>query len=92
MRKANCERHRRSHTNERVFRCHGGCGKAFNRADSRHRHWSVYPDCEWLHALLLVGTPEGMDCERHILKRAKRAELVALGVAPRDINRTLRKM
>ncbi|EJD47328.1 hypothetical protein AURDEDRAFT_163539, partial [Auricularia subglabra TFB-10046 SS5] len=76
IRKYDGDRHRRSHTGERPFPCHGGCGKAFRRADARSRHWGVYRDCEWQHIIFIEGTPEGARRERRLLKRAKRAELV----------------
>lgn len=92
IRKHDGERHRRSHTGERPFPCHGGCGKAFRRADARSRHWGVYRECEWRHTVFLEGTPEGARRERRLLKRAKRAELVAQGVARPLIERILKKM
>ncbi|EJD47313.1 hypothetical protein AURDEDRAFT_62280, partial [Auricularia subglabra TFB-10046 SS5] len=92
IRKYDGDRHRRSHTGERPFPCHGGCGKAFRRADARSRHWGVYRDCEWQHIIFIEGTPEGARRERRLLKRAKRAELVAQGVARPMIERILKKM
>ncbi|EJD45282.1 hypothetical protein AURDEDRAFT_64569, partial [Auricularia subglabra TFB-10046 SS5] len=91
IRKHDRMRHRRSHTNERPFPCHG-CGKAFRRADARSRHWSVYCECEQRHTVFLKGTPEGARRERRLLKRAKRAELVAQGVARPMIERIIKTM